>query len=214
MAYDRLDDINFPRHGQLASLEWSGQRAGLGSDQTADRVALNWIAARTFGRQTAVLWTSLGTALNEPTADLRTLFPLGGFLNLSGIKSNSISGPHFGISRLLLYRQVGRGGPGFLDVPAYIGFSLEAGNVWQRRSDASFNGTRKDASLFLGLDTPIGPVYLGTGFEEGGARRSTCFSAGRSDLRLLRVPPARGTVLPYSAASCQSPRLSESFSTF
>jgi NTE family protein len=68
----------------------------------------------------------------------------------------------------MLYRQIGRGGPGFLDVPAYLGLSLEAGNVWQRRSDASFGDTRKDASLFLGLDTPVGPVYLGTGFEEGG----------------------------------------------
>jgi NTE family protein len=70
---------------------------------------------------------------------------------------------------LLLYRQIGRGGPGFLDVPAYLGVSLEAGNVWQKRSDASFGDTRKDASVFLGLDTPIGPVYLGTGYEERGS---------------------------------------------
>jgi NTE family protein len=168
LSYDRLDDVNFPRHGQAVTLEWSDQRAGLGSDQTADRLSLNWIAARTFGRETAVWWTSLGTALNAPTTDLRTLFPLGGFLNLSGLKANSLAGPHFGISRLLLYRQIGRGGPGFLDVPAYLGVSLEAGNVWQHRGDASFGGTRKDASVFLGLDTPIGPVYLATGFEDGG----------------------------------------------
>jgi NTE family protein len=168
LSYDRLDDVNFPRHGQSLTFEWSGQRAGLGSDQTSDRLSFNWIAARTFGRQTAVLWTSLGTALNAPTADLRTLFPLGGFLNLSGLKANSLTGPHFGISRLLLYRQIGRGGPGFLDVPAYLGISLEAGNVWQHRGDASFGSTRKDASVFLGLDTPIGPVYLATGFDDGG----------------------------------------------
>jgi NTE family protein len=168
MAYDRLDDVNFPRHGQSATLQWNGQRAGLGADQTADRMELNWIFARTFGRQTAVWWTSLGTALNKPTADIRTRFQLGGFLNLSGLKADSIDGPHFGITRLLLYRQIGRGGPGFLDVPAYLGLSLEAGNVWDKRSDASFGNTRKDASVFLGLDTPIGPVYLGTGFDEGG----------------------------------------------
>jgi NTE family protein len=169
LSYDKLDDVNFPRHGTSVTLEWSGQRAGLGSDQTADRLSFNWITAHTFGRQSAVLWTSFGTALNAPTADLRTLFPLGGFLNLSGLKANSLTGPHFGISRLLLYRQVGRGGgTGFLDVPAYLGVSLEAGNVWQRRGDISFGSTRKDASLFLGLDTPIGPVYLATGFEEGG----------------------------------------------
>jgi NTE family protein len=70
---------------------------------------------------------------------------------------------------LLLYRQIGRGAGGYLDVPAYLGVSLEAGNVWDRRSQASFGSTRKDASIFLGLDTPIGPVYLATGFEEGGS---------------------------------------------
>jgi NTE family protein len=168
LAYDRLDDVNFPRHGQSATIQWTAQRAGLGADQTADRVEFNWIAARTFGRQTAVLWTTLGTALNQPTADLRTQFQLGGFLNLSGIKADSIGDPHMGITRLLLYRQVGRGGPGFLDVPAYLGVSLEAGNVWARRGDASWSSARKDASIFLGLDTPIGPVYLGSGFEENG----------------------------------------------
>ena len=168
LSYDRLDDINFPRHGQSATLEWDAQRAGLGGDTTADRAQFNLIAARTFGRQTAVWWTSLGTALNEPSKDLRSLYQLGGFLNLSGAKVDSLVGPHFGITRLLLYRQIGRGGPGFLDVPVYLGLSLEAGNVWQKRGDASFGGTRKDASVFLGLDTPIGPVYLGTGFEEKG----------------------------------------------
>jgi NTE family protein len=54
-------------------------------------------------------------------------------------------------------------------VPAYLGVSFEAGNVWQKRSQMSFGDARKDASVFLGLDTPIGPVYLGTGYEERGS---------------------------------------------
>jgi NTE family protein len=169
LSYDRLDDVNFPRHGSSFTFEWSGQRRGLGGDQTADRLSLNWITAHSLGRQTAVWWTSLGTALNKPSDDLRTLFQLGGFLNLSGVKADSLSGPHYGITRLLLYRQIGRGGAGYLDVPAYLGVSLEAGNVWQTRGDSSFGGTRKDASVFLGLDTPIGPVYIATGFEDGGS---------------------------------------------
>jgi hypothetical protein len=47
--------------------------------------------------------------------------------------------------------------------------------VWQRRSDAqSGNGPpvcctpEKDASVFLGLDTLLGPVYFATGFDEHG----------------------------------------------
>jgi len=168
LSYDRLDDVNFPHRGQLASLEWRGERTGLGSERAADRLAFDWLGARSWGRHTTVLWTSLGTALDEAVGDVRTLFPLGGFLNLSGLKSDSLTGRHFGIARFLYYRQIGRGGPGFLDVPAYLGVSLEAGNVWNDRHDASFSSARKNASLYLGLDTLLGPVYLGAGYDEGG----------------------------------------------
>jgi NTE family protein len=168
LSYDELDDVNFPRHGQLASLEWRGERAGLGSDEPADQLAFNWLAAKSIGKNTAVLWTSLGTTLDDQPIGARSLFPLGGFLNLSGLKADSITGPNFGVARVLLYRQVGRGGPGFLEVPAYLGVSLEAGNVWDRRNDASFGSARKDASVFLGLDTLLGPVYLAAGIDEDG----------------------------------------------
>jgi NTE family protein len=98
------------------------------------------------------------------------LFPLGGFLNLSGLRANSLTGPHFGIARTLFYRQVGRGGPGYLDVPTYLGVSLEMGNVWNDRHDASFGNTHRDASLFMGLDTFLGPIYLATGFDDKGSQ--------------------------------------------
>lgn len=168
LSYDRLDDINFPRNGNLASLEWRAESTGLGSDQSADRLLFDWLTAHSFGRNTAVLWTSAGTTIDGETADVRTLFPLGGFLNLSGLKPDSITGPHFGIARLMFYRQIGRGGPGFLNVPAYLGLSYEVGNVWEDRSDISFGSARKNGSLFLGLDTLLGPVYLAVGAEEGG----------------------------------------------
>jgi NTE family protein len=106
---------------------------------------------------------------------VRKLFQLGGFLNLSGLKQDSLLGPNYGIARLLFYRQIGRGGPGFLDVPVYIGTSFEVGNVWQQRSDASWGSAHKDASLFLGLDTLIGPVYIGSGVGDGGTRNFYLF---------------------------------------
>jgi NTE family protein len=96
------------------------------------------------------------------------LFPLGGFFNLSGLKANSIAGPHFAIARALFYKQIGRGGPGYLDVPTYLGVSLETGNVWDHRGDASFGSLRHDASVFLGLDTLLGPVYVASGFDDKG----------------------------------------------
>jgi len=168
LSYDTLDNVNFPRDGQQSSFEWRGDRTGLGSDADGDRLAVNYLAARSFGRQTAVFWTSAGTTLDGSTTDVRKLFTLGGFLNLSGLKQDSLIGPNYGIARVLFYRQIGRGGPGFLDVPAYIGTSFEIGNIWQHRGDASFGSAHKDASLFLGLDTLIGPIYIGTGLGDGG----------------------------------------------
>ena len=167
-SYDTLDDINFPHFGAQADLQWSGVRNVVGGEPNSNQVAFNFLAAHTwYERNTVALSISGGSTLNRVT-DLRMEFPLGGFLDLSGLRQYSLYGPHFGIGRLLFYRQIGRGGPGYLDVPVYLGMSLEAGNVWQNMSDARFDNLHKDASLFLGLDTFLGPVYLGSGFDDHG----------------------------------------------
>ena len=167
-TYDTLDDINFPHFGEQANLQWSGVRNVVGGEPNSNQVAFDFLAAHTWHeRNTVALSLSGGDTLNRVT-DLRMEFPLGGFLDLSGLRQYSLYGPHFGIGRLLFYRQIGRGGPGYLDVPIYLGASLEAGNVWQNMSDARFDNLHKDASLFLGLDTFLGPVYLGSGFDDHG----------------------------------------------
>ncbi len=52
------------------------------------------------------------------------------------------------------------------DLPVYVGGSLEAGNVWFFKDDAGFDDLRYAASLFLGVDSPLGPIYLGVGLGE------------------------------------------------
>ena len=168
LTYDRLDDVNFPRRGQSFSIEWRGERSDLGSSRNADLVRLNWLAATSRGRNTGVLWLSGGSNLDATSTSVRTLFPLGGFLNLSGLAPDSLSGRHYAIVRALYYRKVGRGGEGFLNVPAYVGVSFELGNVWDQRSDISLSSARRNGSIFLGLDTLFGPVYLGAGLADGG----------------------------------------------
>jgi NTE family protein len=167
-SYDVLDNRNFPRRGQYLVAEWRAETPSLGSDRRADLVSVDWLAARSSGRHTGVLWTSFGTNINSNPDTVRSLFPVGGFLNLSGLAPDSLSGRHYALARLLYYRQIGRGGEGFLNVPAYAGLSLEAGNIWDRRSDISFGSSLTHGSVFVGLDTLLGPVYLGTGFGEGG----------------------------------------------
>jgi NTE family protein len=174
-TYDRLDDINFPRSGQQATLQWSANRNATGIAQTSDQVTGSFISAWSFGRDTVSLSASGGVTLQAEVSDLNLLFPLGGFLNLSGLRADSLLGPNYGIMRALYYRQIGRGGPGYFDLPTYIGMSLEVGNVWQSRGQASFGNTQKDASLFLGLDTFLGPVYLASGFDTHGNQQFYLF---------------------------------------
>ena len=177
-SYDTLDDRNFPRHGQSLRVEWRGERRALGSQRDADVATADWLAARSIGRNTAVLWTSFGTNFAANASDVRSLFPLGGFLNLSGLPRDSISGRHYAIGRLVYLRKIGAGGEGFLNVPAYAGVSFEAGNVWDRREAIKWGDARKQGSAFFGFDTPLGPVYVGTGF--GGADTPFYLFLGRT----------------------------------
>jgi hypothetical protein len=85
--------------------------------------------ARSEGRNTLVWWTSAGSYRLPQRTEPRSYFNLGGFLNLSGLTPDALSAPHYAISRLIYYRKVGFGGEGFLNVPLYLGASLEAGNA-------------------------------------------------------------------------------------
>jgi NTE family protein len=168
-AYDRLDNLDFPRQGQTFSIQWDGQRNGLGADVRADRLQADWLMASSRGRNTLVAWTSVGSTLSvQGTTPLQDLYTLGGFFNLSGLPPQSVTGAHYAIARAIYLRKIGRGGEGFLDFPAYLGLALEAGNAWDRRGEMSFKSAHKDAALFLGLDTFLGPLYLGTGYDESG----------------------------------------------
>ncbi|MGC3980289.1 MAG: patatin-like phospholipase family protein [Steroidobacteraceae bacterium] len=170
-SYDTLDNVFFPRRGAQVTLQWNAERAALGADRSSDKVSVEWQMAKTFDRYTMILSTDIGSNLTDDPAT-HDYFTLGGFLNLSGVTTGSLSGPHYGIARLIYYKQVGRGGSGVLQLPAYAGISIEAGNTWQRRSDASFANLRHDGSLFFGADTPLGPLYLAAGVDD---RRKTAF---------------------------------------
>ncbi len=169
-SYDRLDSVDFPRAGQTYTLQWNGDRTDLGADAAADRVAADWLMARSRGRNTLLLWSSAGTTVHgtiKPTA-LQDFYTLGGFFNLSGLAARSLTGPNYAIARAIYFRKIGRGGEGLLEFPAYLGMSLEAGNVWERRGQMSIGSAHKDVSLFLGLDTFLGPLYIGGGYDESG----------------------------------------------
>ena len=60
----------------------------------------------------------------------------------------------------------------FATVPAYLGATVEAGNTWEVPEDFG-EGWILSGSLFLGLDTFLGPFYMGVGIAE--QNRQTAF---------------------------------------
>ena len=169
-GYDRLDSAYFPKSGQALRASWLADRQSLGADIDADIVRASWQLARAAGRNSVVLSVDAGSALDDRVNSPEELFTLGGFLNLSGLPPDLISGTQYGIARAIFFRKVSRGGTGFFEFPAYVGFSLEGGNVWQRRDDVDLSRLRTAGSLFLAAESPFGPVYLAAGLAEGGEK--------------------------------------------
>lgn len=177
-SFDSLDRAAFPRRGEKITLEWRGQVSNRQLERVSDSIWLDWRGAQSWGSNTLIGGISAGTLLDASFADERSYFPLGGFLNLSGLPSDALIGPHLGMARLVYQRQLGTGGEGFLNVPMYAGVSLELGNVWERRGDISVGSARKNGSLFFGLDTPLGPALFAFGQDSRG-RHAFYLSLGR-----------------------------------
>jgi NTE family protein len=169
-SYDQLDNVHFPRDGATFDIQWDANRTNLGADVAFDRVSFDWLTASSRGRNTLLLWTSAGITLDNrlKPSDVQDFYALGGFFNLSGLAPQSLLGPNYAIARAIYFRKISRGGEGLFEFPAYIGASFELGNTWSRRSDISFGSAHKDASVFIAFDTFLGPVYLGSGYDQTG----------------------------------------------
>jgi NTE family protein len=142
-------------------------RPGFGADSNFDTVESIYDTAWSWKQNTLRFGLEYATTVRSDDL-IQNFFLLGGFLRLSGLERGEISGPHAGLARLVYYRQVDETGGGLFDMPLYIGGSIEAGNVWQTRSDISFDSLRTNGSVFAGLDTYIGPLFVAAGFSEHG----------------------------------------------
>jgi NTE family protein len=163
LSDDKFDNFNFPRAGHYGKVEWIVARDGLGARSDYDQVRLNYAQAFSWGSNTLIGGIVGATTLDDD-APLEGLFQIGGLFRLSGLPENQLSGQHAGLVGLIYLRQLQQSR--FLR--SYIGASLEAGNVWQDTADASLDNSIIGGSAFLGLDSVIGPVYLGYGRTDTG----------------------------------------------
>ena len=176
-VYDKLDNINFPKHGMLSNITWVNSRESLGADVNQDSLAINALWAETWNRNTFIFWTGLTGVINSDTQAADT-YGLGGFLNLSGYRKQQLTGRYAGVARLIYLNKIG-GNKSLFNTPFYVGASLETGNTWNNTDDINTSSLKTSGSLIVSFDTPVGPLYLAKGFASGG-RSEYYFFLGRS----------------------------------
>ncbi|HEY9182463.1 MAG TPA: patatin-like phospholipase family protein, partial [Gammaproteobacteria bacterium] len=163
-AVDTMDSVAFPRSGSLASVEWRASRQEpLAAEADFDQILVEGVHAKTWGRHTVLTTLRYDATISGEAADSR-LFRMGGFLDLSGINRNQLSGEHAARVGVSYYRRIGD----LALFPAFAGVSAELGNVWGSRDDISASGSILGGSFWAGIRTPVGPIYVAYGRAEGG----------------------------------------------
>ena len=170
--WDSLDSAYFPRTGLRAIAEYfiGDQSASLlgatFDNQGASRASAEANYAFELDRKNFFnVAAKAGAILNEQNLVIND-FNLGGFLNLSGLRTNQISGSYMAFSRAVYYHEV-------MQLPViggavFVGGSIEAGNVWANRDQISSKGLVTAGSAFLAANTWLGPFYFAYGKASGG----------------------------------------------
>ena len=172
-AYDDLDNFYFPSRGLLFEAEIGFGKSNSELNNTdsvdGDNIYYDLQLAKPFTYQRH----SLLAMVKGGGSDSDELIPiyvqdLGGLFNLSGFHRYELNGRYRALGALLYRYRLLDNNFGAFSAPVYIGGSLERGGVWDERRDIGWESSIGAASIYLGIDSPLGPLYLAYGQAEGG----------------------------------------------
>ncbi|HHQ4773422.1 TPA: patatin-like phospholipase family protein [Aeromonas veronii] len=93
---------------------------------------------------------------------------LGGLFRMSGFQRYQLSGRYSLFGGLRYIYRVADNDFGALKMPLYLGGSLEQEGVWDKGADISLDSSFTAGSVYVGVESFLGPVFLGYGMAEGG----------------------------------------------
>ena len=163
-SFDSLDNVYFPHSGEDIALSVRQFEPGLGSDERYRQWEFKLDKALSSGPDTWILGGRYGRTLD--TANVVTSsFLLGGARQLSGFREDAISGQNISLMRAVYYRRLTPRSYLPFDFPLYAGASLERGRAWNNDNEFD-SGYINAASIFIGFDTPLGPLNFSYGFND------------------------------------------------
>ncbi|MFJ4389573.1 patatin-like phospholipase family protein [Pseudomonas soli] len=163
-SFDTFDNVYFPHSGEDIGLTVRKYDKSLDSDQNYRQWLFNLDKAISSGPNTLVLGGRYGRTLDDAEV-VTSSFVFGGARQLSGVRQDSISGQNMSLLRMVYYRRLTPRAYLPLDFPLYLGGSLERGRAWNNDNEFD-SGYINAASIFLGLETPLGPLNLSYGAND------------------------------------------------
>ncbi|GAA3546749.1 patatin-like phospholipase family protein [Zobellella aerophila] len=170
-SHDTLDNVFFPSRGTAFEtragyfrngLEVSGERNAV----TVLDYTLDWLQPFALDRHTLIAKLSYGGSdADQPIPVFAR--SLGGLFNLSGYQTDQLSDRYSAFGGLLYHFRWFDNDFGAFRSPVYVGGSLERGGVWGSGSDIRWQTALSAGSVFIGVDTNWGPLYLAYGEGEG-----------------------------------------------
>lgn len=162
-SFDSLDNVYFPHSGEDIGLSVRQFDPALGSDDRYRQWEFHLDKALSFGPDTWILGGRYGRTLDKAEV-VTSSFLLGGARQLSGFRQDAISGQNISLMRAVYYRRLTPRSYLPFDFPLYAGASLERGRAWNNDNDFD-SGYINAASIFIGFDTPLGPLNFSYGFN-------------------------------------------------
>jgi NTE family protein len=164
---DVLDSPSFPTQGHYLNVEAAEGVTGTGQ-YTSFRGNALW--ARNWGVHVINLGLNLGAdhlfdCVN--CSALTSLAPLylGGFQSMGAYQMGQLNGDRLVHAQATYMYRLSAGG--ILHQPTFVGFVAEAGDAWLSTRDYS---TKYSSTLFIGVDSKIGDIFLGAASGSGGNR--------------------------------------------
>jgi len=162
LELEQADRLYFPRRGWSLLASWyESQRRDYARAALELRSSWPW---QSFVLSTRATW--VGSPRGElPLTDAARL---GGLLNLTGFASGQFIGDEVAYAHVRGERIIGRAPLG-LRGDLRLGVALEAGKVAHPYTRQVREGLLTSVAVYLGGETPVGPVFLGIGRGNGGS---------------------------------------------
>lgn len=161
LLWDTLDNINFPTKGLRVSFTGKYSEHEAGDAGAQHSYQLEALVPYSIGPWTFVANGEIGRST------MTNAFSLGGAQRLSGSPYGRWTGSRLEYGRVLLARDVSAQFKSLLKQPVWLGASLEAGRAWNPSDPASWESSENDwkraASIYIGVDSIVGPLYLSYG---------------------------------------------------